>query len=135
MIEDPKHGYLYRLRSRNLSSGVFCATNNHFIGIREKFGNRYLDEETANRRTFSGTATPLEELCLCPIDDLRTTLDTECGSCGAKMKYIHWTKDMRPNGNTLPGEWHHLDKPNCGILDPIAKENRVLFDWIESKTS
>lgn len=39
------HGGVYRIRSRNLSVGVFNEKNNGFIGIREKFDSLFLFTE------------------------------------------------------------------------------------------
>lgn len=44
-IEECKHGHLYKINSRNLKWGVFNASVKGFIGIREKFGRRYLFTE------------------------------------------------------------------------------------------
>lgn len=120
-LNECKPGHLYRLRARNILYGVF---NGHaeFVGIREKFDHRYLDKEVhfEASRHF-GTATPLKEIGPCPIEDLRTSGDTQCGQCGAKMKYFYWGPDNpRPEGNTFPGAWRHLDKPECGKLDPCS---------------
>ena len=40
-----KDRFLYKINSRNLSYGVFDLSTNGFIGIREKFGSRYLFTE------------------------------------------------------------------------------------------
>lgn len=44
-LDDCKHGYIYLLNSRNLRIGVFNREVKGFVGIREKFGNRFLDIE------------------------------------------------------------------------------------------
>jgi hypothetical protein len=55
-------GHLYRLRSRNLHLGVYDGDGG-FIGIREKFGDRYLFTEYDCRcGPPYGTATPVEDL-------------------------------------------------------------------------
>lgn len=133
-LKDCKPGYLYRLRARNILYGVYNGKQS-FIGIRDKFNNQYLDAELHYEASrHFGTATPLEELVQCPIEDLRTNGDTECGECGAKMKYVHWGPDNpRPDGNTFPGKWQHLDKPECGKLDPCSNMNRPLFDWLQEQ--
>lgn len=51
---------VYRLNSRNLRVGVWVAARGGFLGIREKFGRRYLAFEAL--REQGGTATPLERL-------------------------------------------------------------------------
>ncbi len=132
-LSDCKPGYLYKLRSRNLLYGVFDGTDG-FVGIREKFDNRFLDKEIHySASAHYGTATPVEEIGPCPVQDLRTSLDTECGKCKAKMKYVGWTADTRPEGNTFPGRWMHLDKKDCGRLDPVGPTNKPLFDWLDEK--
>ena len=74
--EDCKHGYLYRIRSRNLSFGVCRKTSDKdalvgFIGIRTKFGDRFLFEEYHwDVSEHYGTVHPLEELGKCPIEDI-----------------------------------------------------------------
>lgn len=44
-IEQLEDGRIYLIRSRNLLVGVWRASSRGFIGIREKFGERYLFEE------------------------------------------------------------------------------------------
>lgn len=41
-LEDCKDGNLYKINSRNLSLGIFIKEENGFVGIRQKFGQRYL---------------------------------------------------------------------------------------------
>lgn len=58
-----KHGYLYKLRSRNLEIGAFNSETNSFVGIRTKFGGRFLDSELHyDVGAPFGTAKPLKEL-------------------------------------------------------------------------
>lgn len=56
--EELKVGGIYKLNSRNLLAGVW--NGDLFIGIREKFGYRYLDEESLWETNSRGTARPLE---------------------------------------------------------------------------
>lgn len=44
-LEQCRHGYLYQIHCRNLSLGIFNKNTNGFIGIRTKFGDRYLFTE------------------------------------------------------------------------------------------
>jgi hypothetical protein len=44
-LADCVHGRAYQIHSRNLAYGAFNSTNNGFIGIRTKFGYRYLATE------------------------------------------------------------------------------------------
>ena len=41
-MSECKHGWLYKIDSRNLILGVYNETQQGFVGIREKFGNEYL---------------------------------------------------------------------------------------------
>ena len=56
-------GHVYRLRSRNLSFGVYVG-GRQFIGVRQKFDREYLDAEYhfGEPGDVSGTAVPLEDL-------------------------------------------------------------------------
>jgi len=67
-LSECKHGYGYRIHSRNLSYGVFNAENNGFIGIRTKFGDRYLfTEYHRDIGGHCGTVHPLEIDEKCPV--------------------------------------------------------------------
>lgn len=72
MVEELKKGVVYRIRSRNLSCGVYNGSGG-FIGIRQKFGSRYLDCEYWDGRTelagvpeYLGTAYPQEQIAVLP---------------------------------------------------------------------
>lgn len=52
---------LYRLHSRNLVLGVYVG-DGLFVGIREKFGSRYLDTELHPER--GGTARPIDRVSI-----------------------------------------------------------------------
>lgn len=66
-VEDCKHGFLYRVSSRNLTYGVYNARSKGFIGIRVKFGHEYLfTEYHYDADEFVGTVHPKEELGPCP---------------------------------------------------------------------
>ena len=56
---------LYIITARNLRLAVFIKERNEFIGIREKFGEKYLDKEI--HRGVGGTATQWERIGVCPI--------------------------------------------------------------------
>jgi hypothetical protein len=58
-----KHGYLYEIHSRNLSHGVFNGADRGFIGIRTKFGSRFLfTEYHYDTGAPHGTAKPFMEM-------------------------------------------------------------------------
>lgn len=84
-IADLKPGYLYRLNARNIRMGVFIpgaavpegegranlGNKAHFIGIRTKFGSRFLDKEFHyDADPHFGTAEPLEDIAVCPLQNL-----------------------------------------------------------------
>lgn len=61
------HGGLYRIFSRNLSLGVFNEGSKGFIGVREKFGDRYLfTEYHFDTGAPHGTVFPKELLEMIP---------------------------------------------------------------------
>jgi hypothetical protein len=73
-LTECKHGYLYRISSRNLAFGVFNENSQGFVGIREKFGNRYLFTEFHwDTGAPFGTVHPKELLEECPITDLASS--------------------------------------------------------------
>ena len=78
-LDSCKHGYTYRISSRNLSFGVYNEEKQGFVGIRTKFGDRYLfTEYHYDTGAPFGTVCPKEELEKCPIEDLEEThKDTE----------------------------------------------------------
>lgn len=62
-LNDCKDRYLYRIASRNLTHGVFCAKRGGFIGIRNKFDYDYLFMEYHwDVDPHYGTVKPLEEI-------------------------------------------------------------------------
>jgi hypothetical protein len=68
-VDDLIHGGIYTLRSRNLRIGVWNAERKSFVGIRTKFGSRFLDCET--HWDAGGTATPMDLIGhtdLAPVD-------------------------------------------------------------------
>ena len=64
-----KHGYLYRISSRNLIAGVFNEKDGGFTGMREKFGHQYLfTEYHYDNGPPYGTVSPKHELEKCPFE-------------------------------------------------------------------
>lgn len=61
--------HVYRVDSRNLLAAVYTGVNGGFIGIRTKFGDRYLfTEYHYDNGPPYGTVTPLEDLGIVPGD-------------------------------------------------------------------
>lgn len=52
-IERPVHRRVYRLRARNLKFGVFDETRQGFVGVREKFGELFLDVEYRGQAVYA----------------------------------------------------------------------------------
>lgn len=65
VLNECKHGYLYKVFSRNLSLGIFNEKTLGFTGIRNKFDYEYLDTEYHWDTKF-GTVHPKKELEECP---------------------------------------------------------------------
>ena len=78
----PERGKIYRLRSRNLIVGAYDGRGG-FIGIREKFGQRYLFTEFDSSVEGWGGATVTaieEELGQVP-SDVELAESSEVGNC------------------------------------------------------
>jgi len=117
-----KDRVLYRLLSRNLRLGVFCASRRSFLGMREKFGARFAAEEYHwdAGRPF-GTAKPLEELPVRlpdAIEMLEILPGTICSTCGTPVKY---------NGRDA---WFHAEPSECRLIRPVTRRNGALEGWL-----
>jgi hypothetical protein len=133
-LEQLQRGRVYRLQSRNLESGVWNGKDG-FVGIRTKFGQRFLDMEIHwdLSETF-GTAQALEALGTIPEStSLDISLGTECGNCHKSVKYVKPHAEQQE----ASGEWLHDDgSPNCSLpvqndrarkASPVAIQNDALF--------
>ncbi|MGH2749812.1 MAG: hypothetical protein ACRDK3_02890 [Actinomycetota bacterium] len=122
-LSECKPRHLYRLMSRNLSIGVFDASNNGFIGIREKFGSRYLDTEY-HRDTGAphGTASPYEDLGSIP-DEIQIRED-EPAIDQETERQLGLRRDRQ---DPKVWSWHYLDTEER--FDGIPY--RPLFDFLE----
>jgi hypothetical protein len=103
-LEQLQRGRVYRLQSRNLECGVWNGKN-AFIGIRTKFGLRFLDMEIhwGLSKTF-GTAQALETMGTIPESiSLNISLGTECGNCHKSLNYVkhHAEQKMRQDWTAL----------------------------------
>lgn len=68
-LDDCKDRHLYIISARNFRLGVFCRDKQGFIGIREKFGNRYLFTEYHwDTGEPHGTVCPRKEVGTIPDD-------------------------------------------------------------------
>lgn len=123
---DCVEGHVYRVDARNFSVAV-CAGVGVFIGIRTKFGNRYLDVEYGDSGPFFNTVRVIEDMGIVVPQEisLKCFGDSVCEACG---KRVAWS------GPPSPAPWVHVDAPDCGVGDklvPVAKHNDALFAFLE----
>ena len=119
-LQDCKHGYTYRIDSRNLSIGVFNQQTKGFVGIREKFGNEFLFAEFHwdTGEPFC-TVEPQEEIEKCPIEDLRESLEPICSYC--RERVVH-----------KQGKWKHAKTKTCeSVAIPVENPNKPLFEYLK----
>jgi hypothetical protein len=121
-LQDCTDRTLYRLRSRNLRLGVFCAARRSFLGMRTKFGTRFAAEEFHwETGPPFGTARPREAL---PdrlpdgIELLEILPGARCGTCGAAVEY---------NGKDA---WFHPAPSTCALPRPVTRRNEALERWL-----
>lgn len=111
--EDLEFKRVYRLDSRNLSLGVY-ADNGCFIGLREKFGDRFLFYESVTVRRYSATRFVVPDSI-----SIQVTLGTKNFSTGKLIRY-------------RGGAWYELDgdQPLKNVM-PVSITNRYLIDFLE----
>lgn len=120
-LKDCKHGFTYRIHSRNLDIGVFDETTQGFVGIREKFGDKFLFEEFHwDTGAPFGTVSPEEEIEQCPIKDIRENLGSFCANCEKNVKWTEATK------------WKHTEPTDCEKILPCSRHNKPLFKYLEA---
>lgn len=133
-LEQLQRGRVYRLQSRNLECGAWNGKDG-FVGIRTKFGGRFLDMEIHwdLSETF-GTAQASEPLGDIPKSiSLDISLGTKCGNCHKPVNYVRRHAEQKGTS----GEWLHDDgSPNCSVpvqgdkarkASPVAIPSDVLF--------
>lgn len=127
-------GHWYLIRSRNLISGVYRG-DGAFIGVREKFTDRYLFTEFAPH-------TVSEIICdfgPCPVQELSESLGSRCGICAVPTEYQYFPDGKReitlPEGwkMEVPGEWVHLESTECVKPESHSIPNTELFEWLEEQ--
>ena len=126
-LSECKKGYLYRLRSRNLVSGVYDGKEG-FIGIREKFRHTYLFTEYHwEQGAPYGTAIPTEELCKVPEDIIIRERDPDTVDSHTKRK-VEFDTPVADGGKG----WFFSDTgESSSEIHPTSYENKPLYDWIE----
>lgn len=117
--------HVYYIYSRNLTYGVYDAATQGFVGIRLKFGDRYLFKEFHWDCQYFPTVKPIKDLGKIP-DNLivAESLGTECYNCKTKVEF---DKPVMDGGKG----WVHLDKEDCGKCMPVSILNTELFDYLD----
>lgn len=117
---------LYKLRSRNLSFGVFDGKDG-FIGIRQKFNSKFLFTEYHWEQGHPhGTVFGVVDLGVDLPDDVELcespgTVDQETG---------RWVQFDRPKVDGGRG-WYFSDTGEASDdIRPVGKSNEALFDWL-----
>ncbi len=120
-------GRVYRLQSRNLAVGVFNGTSG-FIGIRTKFGNRYLATEYHwDTGAPFGTVSEAVDMEIDVPKDiaLRELLGTQDSITG---RHVDFDKPVKDGGRG----WYYVD---TGVADeairPVAINNDALFAFLD----
>ncbi len=130
-LTECKHGYLYKIYSRNLTQGVFNKNTKGFVGIRDKFGREYLFTEFHwDTGAPFGTVKPIELIEKCPVDNIEENLGSICENCGKDVEYTFTGYDL----HGIPiGSHKHVFDTDCGKIWPVSKKNDALFDYLIGK--
>lgn len=135
--------HVYELVSRNLPYGVWAPDANSFIGVREKFGSRYLFGEVINEPPGNGTATAIGDTGVVVPDGIviEQIVGSVCQVCGATASFDEWTPEEIANleaqaKRTHSGEYVGRGRWLCDCEDfldsrPNAVMNRPLFELLE----
>ncbi len=129
-LSECKKRSVYKLLSRNLSFGVFDGKT-RFIGIRTKFGRKFLDtEDHWDTGPPFGTARPEEDIGVTVPEEISLHV---CENEGIPIDKITG-RDIsfdRPISNGGKG-WFFKDTGESNInISPIYLENRKLFEFLE----
>ena len=110
---------IYTMRQRNLSIAVW--TGKEFIGIRTKFGHRFLDSEFhRDDGPPHGTAWPERLVGRLPDEvGLHESEPTVCDYC---KKPARWT------GPPAPAPW--VCEGACTEVRPVAYSNQPMFGFL-----
>ena len=128
-MEALEHRRVYRIHCRNLTLGVWHAERKGFIGIREKFGSKYLFMEYHHDAspTF-GTVNGAEALeawipACCHVEE--SLPDSLCDTC---LLPVEW------GGPPAPAPWRHKEEeglPQEHEITPRRFENATLFRLLD----
>ena len=142
-LDKCKKGFVYKIHSRNLGVGVFDGSRG-FIGIREKFGSRYLFTELHwDASETYGTVKPFEELCELPKDIEAVENDVHAWGSDdwatdpvtkEPRPVLRRDKGDEPNHGRRQGfvdEWADTKERLPDDLYPYIRQNLKLFKWID----
>lgn len=112
-LEDCVDRQIYQIFSRNLRFGAFRKSSSGFIGIRLKFGERYLFEEYHyDTGPPHGTVQPLKAMNLVVPEEilLQEHLDLVCSSC--ERPAVQYRGNSFPDQPPGPPFYRHVDEPD-----------------------
>lgn len=121
-LENCEHGFIYKIRSRNLKFGVFNKNDNGFIGIREKFDFKYLFTEYHwDTGAPYGTVKPKERLMPVPEDiQIMERFDSIDKETGRKVEFKEGSG------------WYFLDSGEVSQqIQAVSPSNDLLFNFLE----
>lgn len=134
-LEECRHRHIYRLQSRNLALGVFNRETRGFIGIREKFGDRFLFTEYHwDTGAPFGTANPYEDMGELPEGiELRENdppVDVKTG------RRVEWRREEDADSGIV-SRWYYIDDGTPMEFSedepvfPVTATYRPLFDFLD----
>lgn len=126
---------VYRIYSRNLLVGVYDGKGG-FIGIRQKFGHRYLFTEYHwEHDPHFGTVRPEALIEMLPAEIEVRERANEPTRCSKHGRECAWTgSPVRVAGRIVPAPWVHVDDGSelVGHDSPIAAGTyQPLFDYLD----
>lgn len=125
-VPDLQERGLYRLYSRNLDLGVWDGKEG-FIGIRTKFGERFLFKEIHfDLDKYFGTVRPVELTDTLPDDIELVEGFSVCNVCDEAEPGFD-----RERGETAEERWFHVSGRTDHDVYAVHKMNRPLFDWLD----
>lgn len=140
-LEDCVDRAIYKINSRNLRIGVFRKESKGFIGIRNKFGERYLFQEFHyDTGAPFGTVTPKEQIGILPEGIANEELEkhefgTSFANFDGKERAVikrDLRQDEAPHGSRLGfvHEWADTKERLPDNVWPYVKQNQKLTDFL-----
>lgn len=119
---------LYRIRSRNLIFGVYNPEKNGFLGIREKFGSRYVFEEHHWDQDYYPTVKPIEDLGIDLPDDILLAEHLPGSWDKDGVREVYFDRPVAEGGKG----WLYKDTDEPAPAGYI-KGNDALFAWLDEQ--